>query len=349
MTRIKTYTKNNKKEIYNDFEGIFNQLDVYYDPSFLSCDAFMQGGEYEIFTIQKEHSVWIYPYILLPIKETNFLDLSSPYGYAGPFCNDEHFFDEAEQEFVKYIESKPIVSEFIRYHYEYNQSSSFRFKINCQNSINRTIVLLDTKSDFQTIWETAFSGTNRNLVRKLEKENFTWSFEDFELKHLDFFPKMYDATMKNAQASSFYFFSKAFYEELIHQLGDKLKIAIVEKEGVIYSTALFFVCNAYVTYYLSARNLDFPKVTASNFLLSNVVQWAVEHQLKIINFGGGLSNSEEDRLFKFKTNFSKETRTFYIGKRIHKQDVYNTFVENYKLEKGEEAFEKVKNLLQFYR
>lgn len=347
--KINIYNAENSLAYERDFSAVLKELDVYYQASFLSCDASMQGGEYEIFTVSDGGKIWIYPYIILPINDTNFYDLTSPYGYAGPFCNDELFFHEAEQAFVNYVQSRPIVTEFIRYHYEYNASENFRFKINCQNLNNRTIVLLDTKQDFQSIWETAFSGTNRNLVRKLEKEDFIWTIADFESKHIDFFQRMYDATMSNANASSFYFFTPRFYEELIEQLGKQLKIAIVEKDGIIYGTALFFVCNGYVTYYLSARNLDFPKITASNFLLSNIAQWAVENKYKLLNFGGGLTNSEEDRLYKFKTNFSKETAAFYIGKRIHNQEMYLKLMEKYKSTNGVEAFEKVKNILQFYR
>ncbi len=346
---INIYNSNNRSEFESKFSGVLKDLDIYYHPSFLSCDAKMQGGEYEIFTAESKNGVWIYPYILLPIKDSTFFDICSPYGYAGPFCNELDLFKNAEIHFNEYIKSKSIVTEFVRYHYDYNKNSESRFSENCVNIENRTIVLLHTNQPQNEIWENSFSGTNRNLVRKIEKENYSFKWKTFDENDVIIFQKMYEATMRNSNASDFYFFDSDFYKNLIVELGEALKIAFVEKDGIIFSTSLFFLSGKYITYYLSARNLDFPKINASNFMLSKVSFWASENGFHLMNFGGGLSNDENDSLFKFKRNFSKEIAPFFIGKKIHNSEKYAALIENYKATKGSENYEKVKNILQFYR
>ena len=347
--RIARYSSTTRTQFEEDFSSVIPQLDIYYLPAFLTCDARMQGGEYEIFTVRSEKGVWIYPYILLPIPNSEWFDVGSPYGYAGPFCTDPELCEFAEKALLESFKERAIVTEFVRYHYAFNGLEDQRFAHNCTNLENRTIVVLDTAQSTDVIWEQEFSGTNRNLVRKLEKEDYTFHFRTFQEANSASFQAMYAATMQNANASDFYYFDAAFYSQLIAELGDQLKIATVEKEGVIFSTALFFLSGPFVTYYLSARNLDYPKVTASNFLLSKVAFWAAENGFKTLNFGGGLSNDPTDRLFKFKRNFSTKTASFYIGKRIHDSEKYAQLVLQFQQEHGVENYERLKHILQFYR
>ncbi len=347
LSKINKYNSLNSKEFEIEFAEHLVHLDIYYQPSFLACDAKMQGGEYEIFTVKDGSKVWIYPYIILPIQQTSLFDLTSPYGYCGPYCNDLTLFRSAEQEFLKYISTKKIVTEFVRYHFHYNSKDESRFSAHIQNIENRTVVLLDTTKSTTEIWENSFSGKNRNLIRKLEKEQFEWKIKDFELEDLPSFLEIYSKTMLHANASEFYFFDEDFFKNLINTF--KVKIVFVIKEDIIYSASLFFVCGGFVTYYLSGRNLNFPKVNATNFLLGNMVFWATKNGYKHFNLGGGLSNDPDDSLYKFKRNFSENTAPFYIGKRIHLQKEYELIQENFIHTFGQEKFDQVKHILQFYR
>ena len=97
---INIYTIQTANEYSDKFGYWINRLDIYYDQNYLVCDAEMQNGEFEIFTVSKGQDVFIYPYIKLKIngKENRF-DITSPYGYAGPFCTNEKLFDESEKSF----------------------------------------------------------------------------------------------------------------------------------------------------------------------------------------------------------------------------------------------------------
>ncbi len=160
---------------------------------------------------------------------------------------------------------------------------------------------------------------------------------------------MYNATMQHANASGFYFFDKRFYFDLFDKLQNKIFLARVVKDGLTYCSALFFTCGDFVTYYLSSRNLNHANIPASNLLLTNVAKYANEKGIKWFNLGSGISGMQIDPLFKFKTNFTKNTILFSIGKRIHNSSIYDQLTANFIADKGREEYLKVKNILQFYR
>lgn len=324
------------------------ELDIYYSAGFLETEAALHKGEYEIFVEDNGSNIFIYPYILLPLQGSfqGLFDISSPYGYCGPYCDNALFFQKSEQYFLEYIRSRNVVSEFIRYHYLYNQE--LRFNTDTVNIFNREIVLLDLTRPWEEIWTTDMSSTNRNLVRKLEKEGYSVEIE-FSPKHLDEFITMYNETMKNAGAQEFYYFPDEMYHRLFTLLGDKIFMARVVKEGTTYCSALFFESAGILTYYLSARNLNASKVPATNYLLAAVSRMAQQRGCRLVNFGGGRTAHPGDALLKFKSNFSGTRGGFYIGKRMHKMDVYTDLVNNYIREKGEDEYLKVKHLLHFYR
>lgn len=345
--QFNTYTKDTIAGLKVEERSFLESLDIYYQPEFLVCDASMQEGEYEIAVCTRGKQIWVYPYILLPVPGTIYKDISSPYGYAGPVSNSPDIQSEAEALFIQYLATrKDIVSEFVRYHPIYNETSLFQTEI--KNLLNRRVVILPTL-DKDEIWLKEFSGTNRNLVRKLEKEGFNWSVKPFSIEDIPAFDEAYRANMLYTNASDFYFFSPEFYAALIEQLGDRLLLSKVEKEGEIYTSALFFISGGIATYYLSARNLDHPKIPGSNLLLSKMAFWSQENGIKFLNFGGGLSLDENDHLFKFKSNFGKQIKDFTIGKRIHQPELYRQLQDTYIAKNGAENFQKVKHILQFYR
>lgn len=324
-------------------------LDIYYDFNFLSCEAKLQAGELEIFIAHDSNKILVYPYIRLPFntdKWADYSDIISPYGYAGPATNssDKAFLDKAEETLIKYLIESKTVTEFVRYHYD----DSVLFEKNIQNEINRSIVVLSLSQEWESVWENEFSSKNRNLIRKLQKEGYVVE-EWTEDAAVDEFSVMYNSTMDNVGASEYYYFSSAYLRSLKKNLRNKLRLYRVVKDKVIYSTSLFFFVNGKVNYYLSARNLTFPQVPATNYLLAQVAEIALKEGYICFNLGGGTTSSEDDSLLKFKQNFSKKRATFKVGKRIHLPKVYKKLQQDYISSHGSSNFEKKRGILQFYR
>lgn len=324
------------------------QVDIYYRKEFLMFDAVIQKGIVEVFTLIERDKYFFYPYVKLSFNdpELNHLyDITSSYGYGGPLCNCSEFFKLAEKAFLQYANDK-FVTEFVRYHYLYNKE--LKFAKNCINSNNRTIVVGNIELPANLIFSQEFSSTNRNLFKKLNNENYKFDFTN-ETKDWEKFVEMYYATMDKVGANGFYYFDKEKILSLKNILYKNIVLAKVHKDDITFASALFFLSGETITYYLSARNLQTGKVPASNFLLSNMALWGASRGFKYFNYGGGLTNSDNDSLFKFKKEFSKNTYPFTIGKRIHNQGVYQKLSNDFIIKKGEEEYMKRKAILQFYR
>lgn len=344
-----------KQNIYNEYnQKLYKKLisewdlDVYYQPEFLAVDAKIQGGKYEVFVVSTSESIFVYPYIKFPFCDASHndrFDIGSPYGYAGPYFTDNLILNLGEKQFLKYI-SKGCVSEFVRYHYIYCET--FRFSTNIDNTKNRSIVILNLKQPWERIWKEEFSSKNRNLSRKLEKQGYNYVVTN-DKESLNQFIQMYYSTMKNVSADKFYYFSEEIITELFSNLNGSIFLAKIEKDSITYASALFFVSGEIATYYLSARNISQGRIPATNYLLTCTAKYLHNKGYKTFNLGGGTSLDIEDSLLKFKLNFSKETMSFCIGKRIHDLEAYNEIVQNWITHNGHEHYERVKNRLQFYR
>ena len=343
---VNTYGVHNFKAYKKIFSCWLEQLDIYYDYDYLVCESKLNNSELEIFTILKGDDVFIYPYFKLKFKQNSYFDIISPYGYAGPFCTNIEFLRVSENLFLNYIRDSGCITEFIRYHYKTEKNLFFSSHVD--NIFNRQIVLIDLKKGFDKIWAEDFTTTNRNVIRKVEKEGYLLHISNTE-EDIEEFIDMYDLTMKNVAAENYYFFEKQYFFNLFRRINNKIVLAKVVKDNITYSSALFLKSGDILTYYLSARNLNFTNVPSSNFLLSEIVKYGINNNLSILNLGGGRSVHDQDALLKFKCNFNKNTTPFYIGKRIHSQEQYEMLISKYIQENDLVEFNKRKHILQFYR
>ncbi|MBE0675465.1 MAG: hypothetical protein IH591_12460, partial [Bacteroidales bacterium] len=238
-------------------------LDIYYSLSFLEVESNQQGVGFEIFTASERGDLFVYPYFKLQISKPHegWYDISSPFGYAGPWCNSPEFFAKAEKQLVEYL-SERCVSEFVRYHFLYNQAEEQRFAVNCQNHFNRDIVVTNLTEG--TIYDPARHMSSRNLkyYRSLMAGGFSFRFYSIP-DYYELFTGMYHDTMRQAGAAADKFFPGSYFLALNEALGDKCRLAGVEKDGIIYSMVFFFNSGGILQYYLSGRDLRFTKVPSS--------------------------------------------------------------------------------------
>jgi len=334
------------------FLDLANELDIYYHPGFLETEALLLNGEPYVFTFA-DHSgnLLLYPYIKRRIQFEgfeNYFDITSPYGYCGPIWQgaDANFRYRAESELCDYLVRDNVINEFVRYHYLFNKEISF--SQNIENIRNRKLVIVQTNRIWEDIWNNQYSQTNRRHVRRMEKENYCF-YEAYDLLFLNQFIQMYYRTMDHANADKMYYFPEQYFLNLRNSLGVYLRLFLVEKDGIIFNAALFFVFGKIATYFLGARNLDFPKIPGFNYLMSSATKNFHEDKFSLLNLGGGTNDDPNNPLLMFKLNFSKHTEDFYIGKRVHLPSIHRELAEEYKREFGLKHFELKSSLLQFYR
>ena len=113
--------------------------------------------------------------------------------------------------------------------------------------------------------------------------------------------------------------------------------AIYEDKTI--AAGLYFVYNGIIHVHLSGTDTNFLNFSPAYILKYGTALWGKEHNYKLIHYGGGLSNSEDDSLYCFKRKFAKTTDfDFYIGKKIWNQEIYDKLCELKQIDKCEDFF-----------
>lgn len=330
--------------------------DVFFLPGYLEACQNEKRGKGMCMAVTENESVFLYPFLKKEIsfdtensEGRKYYDITTPYGYGGPVVNfsgdDIGFLKSAWNAFSTWCSEHSIVTEFCRFHSIV--SNHIWVSEEMQVIKDRETVAFDLKQ-----YPTAFLGSSyyhnhRGMVRKAIREEFTFHVEDFE-ERLVWFVDKYNETQKKLQASPETFFSEAYFRTLLEKLGRRVWLGVIKKNGDAVTAVLVMEGNNDAYLHLMAYFNDGPAKGMVNYLYHEVAMNVAKKDLHMLQVGGGKTNSPDDPLFLFKTRLSSVRHEFYIGKRIHNQTKYKELIERYKSQKGEEAYNQKKGILQFY-
>lgn len=305
-----------------------SQQDVYYTPEYYSLYQNYGDGQAQCFVFEDDGQTAIYPYLINSVNakgyelDDEYFDIQGSYGYNGIISStdEETFIRNFHRCFDSYCNNRHIIAEFSRFNplLENVKMASPDMKL----ILSRLTVKLDLQLDLEDIWMQQFATKNRNVIRKTEKEGvIICESEDYET-----FRRLYNGTMENVSADDYYFFPTSYFDEYKEKFkGESILIfAMLNNEPIAGS--MFMFSKDYAHYHLSARDKNYYKLAANNLVLWYGIQKAKERGCKWFHLGGGTTGDESDRLLHFKRNFSKESGEFWIGKRVHIQDVYDKVV-----------------------
>ena len=330
---------------WNDFiEKLpLEKRDIYLTREYLELYETNGDGLSRLFIYEEEDNIAIYPFLIREIQgyglDKTYYDMESAYGYGGPIVSNEmnsKFLSNFEEEFFKYCKEYNIVAEFIRFNpYIKNQEI---FTKNISVIKNRTTVCLNLDKSIDDIWKDDINSKNRNMIRKAEKNALS-----VEIKNdYSTFKEIYEETMGKVSADGYYYFKHSYYDNMEKDSNYIMFNVKLEEETV--ASAIFMEYGDYFHYHLAGSKRDYLKLAPNNLLLWEAIKYANKNGHKLFHFGGGLTNSPEDNLFKFKSSFSKDSLDFYIGKRVHNEEVYKFLIN-----KWEEKHNKKASILLQYR
>lgn len=316
--------------------------DIYYTSEYYSMYELNGDGIGKLFVYCDNSKLALYPFMLREICGYNFkekyYDIETAYGYGGPIlnCFDAEFIRNFEKNFIQYCKKNNIIAEFIRFHpliKNYNIFSN-----NIEVLYNRKTVYIDLNRKIDEIWENSISSKNRNMIRKAEKnELYVEKSADIES-----FKEIYNLTMNKVGADDYYYFKDDYYR-VVNKLNNFILLNVIKEKKVIAS-AIFMGYEEYFHYHLAGSLKEYLKYGPNNFLLWKAISYAQKNGYKKMHFGGGRGEGLHDLLFKFKSSFSSKYADFYIGKRIHNNEVYN-----YLIDKWEQKHNKKAKILLQYR
>jgi len=320
----------NESEKWNDYINKLpeNQQDVYFTPEYYKLYEKYGDGKAKCFVFELDSKIALYPFLINSIDNSiyglnnEYFDIQGAYGYNGVISSnyDDDFITEFHKKFSNYCRENNIVAEFTRFHPLLN---NYKFSKNHLTVIkDRQTVKLDLSKSDEEIWTNDYSKSNRNKIRKAEKSNIEVSISDLEEDYKVFY-EIYSNTMKGVGAGLYYFFDYEYFMNFRKLLANNQKLIVAKYEGKIVSALFLMIRGEYAHIHLSGSVYEYLKFGVNNKIKHNATIIGREFGAKCFHFGGGNSANIEDPLFKFKANFSKERAAFFIGKKIHNEDIYN--------------------------
>lgn len=280
----------------------------------------------ELFYFKENEKIAVYPYIKHSIVNTHFqnviYDIESVYGYSGPVANtdDIEFLSRFDEIFCSFCKDNNIVAEFIRYNPLIKNENVFS---SCVPIHNRLTIEIDLSPEIDDIWMNQISTRNRNVIRRCYKNGLLVELSD----DYDSFRSIYYETMNKVNAESFYYFNDSYFNSISES--DDYKLFVVKKDDVIIAAAIFMGYGYNFHYHLAGSRKEYLNLFPNNILIWEAIKFAKNKGFKRLHLGGGLTDSEEDNLFRFKAKFSNNRLDFFIGKRVHDNDKYDFLINEW--------------------
>lgn len=301
-------------------------IDVYYLKEYGEVWADYEKADFELFEYKEGSNSVIYPVLKRKIDD-KWCDITSPYGYSGPFANsqDKSFYQEFRQAFNLYCQKNHVVSEFIRFH-----------PLLKNHSVAQGII--PTRKRGQTVWidlskseDQLFSDlrkTHRNIIRKAQHSNLSIKLEKSE--KIDDFYRLYVDTMKRKKAINYYLFSEKFFKDHFNKLNNNIFWLGAYYQDKPVAGAVFLKSANFLHYYFSGSDSQYLSLSPGTLILWEAIKIGKKLGLHKFHLGGGI----DDKLFFYKTGFSDNLADFYTGEVIHNRKIYNLLTRKNGTPKG---------------
>ena len=318
------------------WKATLNKLryDAYHLPEYVALEAKRNHYQPEALLVSEVDKIFFVPYLLRSCNDVvdvtenqeEIFDAISPYGYPGILLsdaarNDSQFTHHAFDAFGQTFQSRGICSAFLRLHPILSDNFPEVFPPNSLTDNGET-VSIDLSLDTDKIWAQTRRGhqSTINKCKRLGLTARTVSFTDY----MDEFLAIYKETMDRLQAQDSYYFDRDYFTDLL-KLGDHLHLVIVEADSQIICASLFFEYCGIVQAHLGGTKTEFLKQSPFNLLLHHARLWAKERGNKYLHIGGGVGGNK-DKLFTFKSGFSKQRHQFFTMRLILDEAKYDRLV-----------------------
>lgn len=290
--------------------------DVYYEIPYLRVAALHEEGEIVLCVYRHSKGLVIYPFVLRPLAQLPFYDITTPFGYGGPLvqATDAQAVQVGFREaFGSYCRSQGIISEFVRFnpllHNQEGWDGFYELRKCCDN------VVIDLSKSSDTIFAEYKSNT-RNKVHKARRRGVQIERANKTAVNIHLFMDIYHHTMDRVNAMPSCYFSSAYFERLVNLSDDLVSLYFArDGDGKGIGAALFLHSQKYAHYHLSGTVTALNRLASNNLLLHNV---ALDMQCagkRYLHLGGAAADQEG--LLTFKRGFSGDHREYYVGMCVH--------------------------------
>jgi len=283
--------------------------------------------EKPILFIYKDKDVEIaIPFLKRTIPDTNYFDLISVYGYAGPVIkNISDSFENKKflEAFDTLLTKMQIISLFSRLHPYIENQENVLSGLGEIPTLGKVVNIDLTKNI--TEQRTQYGKSTKNRTNKCRKISTVIKAETED--QINTFIDIYYENMDRLSATKDYYFSREYFFQFLKckDFDTDILLVINNETGEAMAGSMFVKTKNFVQFHLSGSRTKFLNLAPANVFLDEMRLKATEEGYDIFNLGGGLGG-KEDSLFNFKASFSKDHRDFKVWKYIVNKAVYNNLI-----------------------
>jgi hypothetical protein len=299
--------------------------DVYFTPGYGRAASVTDGGEWVL--LEAFDGAWQVPLIVRTLDDGT-KDAISPYGYSGVYASSSLSSAQipgAWSETVACLRDLGVISVLLRHSPLVPQASGLT-GLRPIVSRHPTVVLEPT--DHDSAW-TGLQKHCRNRIRKALKNGYTGDVRPAEMSDLaqgSDFRLLYEQTMQRLEAAPLYFFSDAYYTELLEGLGPNLLITEVRNPtGVVVSSLLLMRHTQRLHSHLQGSNPDEIAMGTNNLLYWTAAEFALDQGINQFHLGGGVD--ARDSLFRFKQTFRGRELEYNVSGLVIDDEAYQSHVK----------------------
>jgi hypothetical protein len=316
---VVTHQKEWNKYIAKSFDyAIYHTYDYH---------ALDKNGTPLLFVFQHENDFIAFPLLKRQIEDSSLFDLTSVYGYSGPFSNKklEDIDAQTKEDFAvcfnNFLIDQKCICVFARLNPFFNQTKLLN-KMGCVKSNGKTIYI-----DLSISLETQRENYHKRLARQikqLRKRNY-FIKEANTQQEIKLFTEMYTENMDRLSASESYYFDEAYFTKMLKNSALKSKLILVYDGDIAICGALIICSKNIIRNHLSATNAIYIKESPSKLLTDEISIIGRKMGAKYFHLGGGL-RGQNDTLFTFKSYFSNLFLEDYIWCYIADNENYQAIV-----------------------
>lgn len=266
------------------------------------------------------HGWILYPFIMRELAP-GLTDITSPYGYGGPFCIGDAATHAAAywDMFAAWAATQGVVSEFIRFSLFEDDLLPYPGERE-PKLVNVVRSLAPTE---QEIWND-FDHKVRKNVNKARRTGVTVEVDPGGAR-IDDFLAIYESTMERREARRGYYFPRAFFESIGTGLPGQFVYLHALLHGRVVSTELALVSAHNVYSFLGGTYQAAFDQRPNDLLKHELILWAKRAGKRRFVLGGGYA--ADDGIFRYKKAFAPTGLVpFHVGRRVLAAAQYDRLV-----------------------
>lgn len=310
-----------------------DKQDVYFTPEYYSLYENNGDGEAICFVFEKQRSIALYPFLKNSINQLGYClndeyyDIQGAYGYNGMLSSSEDasFLRDFWQIFDQFCKDNNIVAEFTRFH---PILRNYRLGEGHYNVFfDRKTVFIDlTQSE-----ERIFAGFRKATRQHIKKASQIIEIRKavYTEENVDTFIRIYVENMKKVNSIPYLFFSRQHFMNMFKLDNIEFFLAYIDDQPIACYSGL--VSKEYYSNYLRASLTEYNKTGVNTLMYWSMIQSAKNHGCHYVHFGGGTNGDVDNSLLQYKMNFSQSQSDFYIGKKVHNQQIYDEIIKQWQM------------------